>query len=173
MLIGILASVLILLCNAGARKKASSVSAAEAVPAAERVGFIYYADTFLVLDENGVVCENTSVRPGDIPEIAGVDFKSLIYGKKAVPEDETALSYVYKVAFSLDKHGIEPDQIRYDSRMITVQLGRLEIRLGKNDKTEDKINDLNDFIDKIAGADGVLYMQNANANNYGYTFRAN
>ena len=39
--------------------------------------------------------------------------------------------------------------------------------------TDEKINDLGDLIDQVYGSSGVLDMQNANANNYGYTFRAN
>ena len=42
-----------------------------------------------------------------------------------------------------------------------------------NEKTDDKISDLADFISKLDGQSGTLFMQNGNANNYGYTFRAN
>jgi len=133
---------------------------------------VFYANTYLSMDMNGIVCANNSYKPEHIPIAEGVDFTRLTFGKRAQPVENRALEYVIKVAACLEKHGIEADKIIYHNRMITVCAGRLKIELGKNDKTDDKINDLDNFIDKLSGMSGTLYMQNANANNYGYTFRA-
>ena len=175
------AVILLLICVVGA----GAVAAGRMIPAAtfsdaadggnasEKLVYVHYAGTYLSLDQNETVCANNSECPSGIPEITGVEFINLAFGEKADPEESSALDYVIKVALCLNKHGIRADQIHYDSRMVDVMIGKLKICLGKNDKTEDKISDLSNFIDKLEGADGTLYMQNGNANNYGYTFRAN
>ena len=133
---------------------------------------VYYADTFLSIDNDGIVCGNSSQKPEGQILTDGIDFLKLTYGKKAQTVEAGALDYVLKVASCLQKHDIQADRLSYADRMVNIYIGGLEIQLGKNDKTEDKINDLSNFLDKIPGGSGTLYMQNANANNYGYTFRA-
>ena len=132
---------------------------------------VYYANTFLSMDRDGYVCANTSSRPEGIPSAEGLDFTSITFGKQAQCSQNGALEYVLKVALDLSKQGISIDKILYSDRMITLYKGGLEIQLGKNEKTDEKISDLNNFIDQLEYQSGTLYMQNANANNYGYTFR--
>ena len=145
---------------------------AENIQTGSGVVCVFYANTFLSINDDEIVCDNSSQRPSGLPVVEGVEFTKLVYGKKAQTVESGALEYVLKVASCLEKHGIEADNISYANRMVNIHIGKLEIQLGKNDKTEDKINDLNNFLDKIIGSSGTLYMQNANANNYGYTFRA-
>ena len=144
----------------------------ETVQMGSAVVCVFYANTFLSIDKEGYVCNNSSRKPDLLPAVEGVEFTKLAYGRKAQTADDGALDYVIKVALCLEKHGIEADSIYYSNRMISINIGKLEIQLGRNDKTEEKINDLNNFLDKVIGSSGTLYMQNANANNYGYTFRA-
>ena len=140
--------------------------------ASEGVVYVFYANTYLSLDKDGVVCANNSSRPGAIPEIGGITFDSLSYGKKADAAEQTGLEYLIRVACGLQKHGISAERIEYNNRMATIYIGNLKIELGKDDKTEEKLTDLSDLIENIRGDSGTLYMQNGNANNYGYTFRA-
>ena len=165
---------MVLICTLRGNRS-SNVSATEgvSVSAGDGVAYVYYADMYLSLDKNGIVCSNSSGRPNGIPEIAGIDFTKLTYGKPAQAQEKTALDYVLRVASDLSKQEIRTDKIVYENRMITVYTGLLEIQLGKNEKTDDKISDLADFISQLNGQSGTLFMQNGNANNYGYTFRAN
>lgn len=173
-LIVILAGAVVLICTVrGNKNKAASSADGTTVTAGEGVAYVYYADTCLSLDKNGIVCSNSSGRPIGIPEISGIEFEKLTYGKPAQAQEKTALEYVLRVASDLSKQEIRADKIVYENRMVTVYTGLLEIQLGKNEKTDDKISDLADFIGKLDGQSGVLFMQNGNANNYGYTFRAN
>ena len=170
----VLAAAAVLVFNSrNLRKTMASVSEETTACADDSIVYVYYADTYLCLDKNGIVCANNSQKPEDIPEAVGVQFLRMAFGKKAEAEEKTALDYVLKVAADLSKQEIRADRIEYQNRQITVYMDELEIRLGKNEKTDDKISDLADFIDKLEGKSGVLYMQNGNANNYGYTFRAN
>lgn len=171
-LIGILAITVIVISSLGIRNRAVRAEQESRVQEPEKTVFVHYAGTYLILDNNKVVCTNSSEKPSDIPEITGVEFERLIYGKEAEPSDESALDYVIRVALDLEKHDISADTIAYRDRMVNVMIGDLQIQLGKDDKTDDKINDLADFIDKVMGSSGTLFMQNGNANNYGYTFRA-
>lgn len=148
-------------------------SSAKAAQTQESLVCIFYANTYLSIDSNGVVCSNNSQKPDGLPCLEGMEFSKLTFGKPAQSTDKAALDYALKIASCLRKHEIEADSISYSNRMASIHIGKLEVKLGKNEKTEDKINDLSNFIDKVLGSDGVLYMQNANANNYGYTFRAN
>ena len=170
----ILAAVLIVFNRNGIVAGMSDAASAEKTEQDESaLIFVKYAGTYLSIDKNWKVCKNSSDAPGNIPEVTGIEFKRLVYGKKAEPKDDSALEYVIKVALNLQKNEIKADTISYESRMVTVYIDRLQIKLGKDNKTDDKINDLSDFIDRILGANGVVDMQNGNANNYGYTFRAN
>lgn len=158
-----------------AGRKPVSASAQEETKSREADGvvYIFYANTFLSLDKDGVVCSNSSSRPPAIPEISGITFDSLSYGKKADAVERTGLEYLIRVACGLQKHGIDAERIAYDNRKATIYIGQLQIELGKDDKTEEKLTDLSDLIENIRGSSGTLYMQNGNANNYGYTFRSN
>lgn len=133
---------------------------------------VSYAGTYLTLDKDGVICANTSAKPAHIPEMTGVRFERMIYGKAAQPEDASELNYVIRVAGDLQKHGIEAGSINYENRMITVNVDNLKIKLGKDDNTDEKINDLKNLYEMVRGLRGTLYMQNGNENNYGYSFRA-
>ena len=151
----------------------SSASASEktAFSSAEGVAYVFYANTWLSLNKEGIVCANSSSRPDGIPEITGIEFDNLAYGKKADPVSRAGLEYLIRIACSLSKHGIKAERIHYENRMATIYIGYLRIELGKEDRTDEKLTDLADLIDQIAGDHGTLYMQNGNANNYGYTFR--
>ena len=155
------------------KDQVSASDAAQETPAAEDgVVYVFYAGTYLSLDKDGVVCANNSSPPGSLPEIRGITFDNLTYGKKADAAERSGLEYLIRIACSLEKHGISADRIEYDNRMATIYIGKLRIELGKEDKTDEKLTDLSDLIDHIRGESGTLYMQNGNANNYGYTFRS-
>ena len=126
--------------------------------ASDGVVYVFYANTYLSLDKDGIVCANNSSRPAAIPEIAGITFDSLSYGKKADAAERNGLEYLIRVACSLQKHGINADRIEYDNRMATIYIGKLRIELGKDDKTEEKLTDLSDLIENIRGDSGTLYM---------------
>ena len=173
-LVFILAAAIVLVCGARNSKRVMASATQETEAAAlNPVVCVYYADTYLSLDKNGVVCSNSSGRPAGVPLSTGISFLRLTYGKTAEAQEPSALQYVLRVAADLDKQQIPADKISYENRMVTVYTGMLEIQLGKNEKTDDKITDLADFIGKLDGQSGTLFMQNGNANNYGYTFRAN
>ncbi|MBQ9030793.1 MAG: hypothetical protein IJ106_04985 [Parasporobacterium sp.] len=173
LLIIALAAAVVLICSFGGRSRSRAFAAEEkARKAEEALVYVYYADTYLSLDQNGIVCANNSSRPTALPEITGIDFSSVSFGEKAQATESNALEYVIRIALDLKKQDIRADKIAYENRMASIYIDRLEIQLGKNEKTDDKINDLADFIDKLDGQAGTLFMQNGNANNYGYTFRA-
>ena len=169
-LLAVLAAAAVLLIRPMVQGRNNTISE-ESADASVSLVCVFYANTYLSLDKDGCVCENTASKPQDIPVADGLDFTSLTFGKQAQCSQNGALDYVLKVAMCLSKQQIGVDKISYKDRMITIYKGQLEIQLGKNEKTDEKISDLNNFLDKIESERGVLYMQNANANNYGYTFR--
>lgn len=168
----IAAAVFVLLGVKNLKKDSASAQEATVQAPPAEVAYVFYANTYLSLDKDGVVCANNSSRPTGIPEITGIEFNSLSYGNKAEPIERTGLEYLLRIACSLDKHDLTPDRIEYRNRMATIYFGQLRVELGKEDKTDEKLTDLADLIDQIMGDPGTLYMQNGNANNYGYTFRA-
>ena len=169
----IAAAVFIIVRQTTVLNEAKAAAEEESTQAAfeKSVLFVTYANTYLSIDKNGVVCANSGQKPNDIPELTGVEFENLEYAHQAEPKERSALQYAIKVAEDLEKYNIEADSIIYQNKRITIKIGNLEIELGKNEKTDDKINDLNDLIDQISGKSGTLYMQNENSDNYGYTFR--
>ena len=158
--------------TAGRKPASASAAGNEGTQASDGVVYVFYANTYLSLDKDGIVCANNSSRPDGLPEVSGITFDNLSYGKKADAAERTGLEYLIRVACSLEKHGILADRIEYENRMATIYIGKLRIELGKDDKTEEKLTDLSDLIENIRGESGTLYMQNGNANNYGYTFRS-
>ena len=167
-------AVAVILALSGSRGKQASYVSASEIPTAEKNGVVcvFYANTWLSLDKAGVVCANSSSRPEGIPEIIGIEFDDLAYGRKADPVERAGLEYLIRIACSLEKHDLSVERISYQNRMATLYIGKLKVELGKEDKTDEKLTDLADLYDNISGDSGTLYMQNGNANNYGYTFRA-
>ena len=137
------------------------------------VVYVNYAGTCLSMDEKGVVISNSSAEPEGIPYITGMEFTEIVFGKKAVAENMAGLEYVLRVAADLEKNGIKADKIVFSSGTVTLVRGELQLKLGRNEKTDSKIKDLADLLPQVDGKRGVLYMQNGDADNYGYTFREN
>ena len=78
------------------------------------MAYVEYANTFLELDQNGVVAGNISSKPQGLPRITGIEFTDLIYGEEAETENTSALSYALKVAIGLDKNRIIADEIHFE-----------------------------------------------------------
>ena len=169
-----IAGIAILLFGGTKNNDKALVSASETTQAPMENGVVcvFYAGTWLSLDKDGVVCANNSLRPEDIPEITGIEFEDLAYGRKADPVEQKGLEYLIRIACSLEKHDLSVDRISYENRKATLYIGKLRVELGKEDNTDEKLTDLSDLIDNIAEDSGTLYMQNGDASNYGYTFRA-
>lgn len=151
---------------------AVSASASQTVTASdESILYVDYNGHYMSLDKDGNVCADTVIRPTDQPELIGVEFTELTYGSKAVTETPAALEYAIEAEQFFNRYNIDVTSMVIENSMLTVRVNNLTIKMGKDYNTERKINDLADFIDQIINQTGTLYMQNENADKYGYSFR--
>ncbi|MBR3243443.1 MAG: cell division protein FtsQ/DivIB [Parasporobacterium sp.] len=134
--------------------------------------YLEYMDEFMLIDSNGVVIGSTSEPPEGIPKINGIDFPTIIVGEKLAPENEEAYAYAKRIVNALKKNSLFMREIYISSDLeASLYINDVCIFLGADNKTEEKLNELRDFIDDFKDLSGTLDMQELSVNNLGYTFK--
>ncbi len=158
--------------DANAAETASAPTDQTISEACEAILYVEYNGSYLSLDKSGNVCADSTAKPADLPVLTGIEFTTLTYGNKAVTQTPAALEYALEAVQLFSRYSINVTSLHVENSMLTVKVRNLTIKMGKDYNTERKINDLSDFIDQIIDQSGTLYMQNENADKYGYSFRA-
>ena len=134
--------------------------------------YLEYMDEYLLIDRDGVVIGSTSEAPASIPKINGIDFTSIVVGEVLIPQNEEAYKYAKRIVNALKKNSLSMREIYISSDLeASLYINDACIFLGEDNKTEEKLNELRDFIDDFKDLSGTLDMQELSVNNLGYTFK--
>lgn len=134
--------------------------------------YVRFMDDYFLLDKNGFVLGTSLNEPDDIPEIENLLFSNLTVGKTAEADDEDDLDYVMEVCSLLREEDISVSEIYVEDGEITLYLASdLSVMLGDDEDTDVKISDLKSLYSDLMEYSGVLYMQEADTDGSGYTFK--
>ena len=144
----------------------------EAETKPEPVLCVEYMNSFMLVDESGVVTGNSSEKPEGIPVVNGISFSEIVVGEQLKPAEEAEYAYARKVIETLKKNDLSADEVYISSELeATVYMGEIRILLGPDKQTDEKLRDLRDFYEDTEGLSGTLDMQEVSHNNLGYSLK--
>lgn len=129
------------------------------------VGCIYYMDSYMYFDRDGIIIESSQERIEGAPVIEGIDFGHIVLGEKLPIENDDVFADIMIVTEQLDINGIGCDTIYFDELMeitITITGGDIRVELGTNENISSKIIALHDMLPELIGEGlkGTLYLSN-------------
>lgn len=139
--------------------------------AQEAAAYLAGEEEYITINIKGTVVSRGTEEPSDIPKITGIEFSNAETGSKIDWGNTEDFEYVAEILEALKGTDISANEIIVDeSGQVTLVCGSLKVQLGKNEKTSQKIKDLNDFISELNGKKGTLNMKEVN-DTLGYSFR--
>lgn len=134
--------------------------------------YVEYMDSYMLIDSEDVISGSVAEPPTDIPKINGIDFSTIVIGEKFEPQNPEAYAYAKKIVAALKKNMLDIREVYISSDLeASLYVNDVCIFLGADNKTEEKLNELRDFIDDFKDLSGTLDMQELSVNNLGYTFK--
>lgn len=128
-------------------------------------------EEYITIDIEGNALSKGADEPADIPKITGIEFSNAEPGCRIDWGNTDDFDYVAEILEALEDTEIQVNEIIVDeSGQVTLISNGLKILLGKNEKTTQKIMDLNDFISELSGKKGTVNMKEVN-DTLGYSFR--
>lgn len=135
------------------------------------MAYITSGNSIIVINSDGIVLKKSASLPSGVPEFTGLEVTSSDVDEEIECSDQGGLSYLMSIAGYLIQYDIPVTEINYsDEYEATVYSNNIKILLGRENKTGEKIRDLNDFYDQIKDLRGTLHMEAVNEN-IGYTFK--
>lgn len=124
-------------------------------------GYMEFMDSFVYFDKDGYMVETSTVRTAGIPQVAGLKFQSVTMGEKIPVENERVFETIMSIANLLKKYELNADKIFFQSDYdIILYFGELRVALGDDSGLEDKVMQLSNMLEQLAGKKGVLHMEN-------------
>lgn len=135
-------------------------------------GYVKYLDTLMYFDKDGCVVECSKVKTVGIPQIAGLSFDYVILGEVLPVENPEIFDSIMSITKLLDKYELTADKIYFHaSNDITIYFGDVKAALGSDaDTLEDKLMNLPQLLEKVAGKSGTFRLENYSEDNTNITF---
>ncbi len=136
------------------------------------VGYISYMNTYMYLDKDGIVVENSSSEYEDVPEITGMKFDNIILHEKIPVENEKIFDLILDVTQLVDKHDILVRKINISEELeVTLYIGNFKVAWGNSGKMAEKAAVLSDILPEMQDIPGELDMREYNESDTGYVFK--
>jgi cell division protein FtsQ len=136
------------------------------------IGYIDYMGCKMYFDKDGTVVESSSESYEGVPEIAGLNFKSIVLDSKLDVGDDKVFSQILELIQAFDKYSLDVSKIYFDSSYnITLYMGEVRVLLGSSSDYTEKLYILSQLYDKIPATKGVLNMENYNGDESSIIFK--
>ncbi|MDO5564537.1 MAG: cell division protein FtsQ/DivIB [Eubacteriales bacterium] len=140
------------------------------------VGCVEYVKHFLFFDKNGIIVESLEKNEKKIPQIEGLDIKSVVVGKQLGLENDEIMNTILSITQNIKKFDLDVSKVYYNSiDKLSIFIYNIEVFLGNNSNIEIKIQTLYDILPKIKDLSGYIDLSNAKENmiNEKYVFKKN
>ena len=118
-------------------------------------GFVEYLGKYMYFDKDGMVVESSNVKT----------FDYVVLGKPLPVEEETVFKQILNISQLLTKYGLSADRLHFDSSYrLTIYFGNVRINIGSDERIDEKIMLLPQFLPSLEGKSGVLRMENYSSN---------
>lgn len=134
-------------------------------------GYVEYLGKYMYFDKDGVIVESSNLKTYGIPLVTGLTFDHFVMYEPLPVENDTIFQDILNMTQMLNKYGIEPDKINYDSDYnMTLYFDNVRVSLGTDELLEEKIQRIQAIVPELEGASGILMMDNYSSNKQNITF---
>ncbi len=110
-------------------------------------------------DKDGFVVETSSEVIPDVPKVTGISCDQVVLYEKLPIEQEQLLGKLLNLTQTLEKYGILPQEIHYDSSLEpTLTYEGVQVVVGSTDYLPQKAKRLAEILPQLAGMQGTLYL---------------
>lgn len=135
-------------------------------------GCVLYMDQYMYFDKDGIVLESSTKRMEDIPCISGLKFDNMVMHEQLPIDDEKRFRLILNMTQLLRKYNMQVDGIRFTvDYEVILYYKDIKVLLGKGEKVEEKIIELNNILASIDGKKGTLHMEDYSKENNSLIFR--
>lgn len=109
-----------------------------------------------------------------VPLVEGLSFEQITVGKELNIPNPGIFNALSSINQMINKDNIPPDKVVYDEDSnITLVYGDIEVRLGKDEQLEEKMNTLASIMPQMEGMSGVLHLEDYSTSQSGVVFEKN
>jgi len=125
------------------------------------VGYISYMGCNMYFDKDGIVVESSSENYEDVPQITGLDFKSIVLDAKLEVGNDAVFSQILELTQAFDKYQLGVKKVCFDSSYnVSLYMGNVKVMLGSAADCNDKLYALKQVSEKLTGMKGTLHLEN-------------
>ena len=136
------------------------------------VGYISYMGCNMYFDKDGIVVESSSAQYEGVPQIEGLEFKSIVLNSKLEIDNMDIFGSILDLTQAFDKYQLGIDKIYFDSSYnVTLYMDDVKIELGSVDDCTEKLFVLKQMENSLNGMKGTLYLSEYNGNNSSVIFK--
>jgi cell division protein FtsQ len=136
------------------------------------VGYISYMGCNMYFDKDGTVVESSSAKYEGVPEIEGLEFKSIVLNSKLEIDNLSIFSDILDLTQAFDKYQLGIEKIYFDSSYdVTLYMDDVKVELGSMDDCTEKLFALKQMEDSLKGMKGTLYLSDFNGNTSSVIFK--
>lgn len=136
------------------------------------VAYVLYKENHMYFDKDGIVVESSKNRMLDVPLVDGLEFDSIVLYSPLPVKDEGVFRTILDLSQNLQKYEIAVDKIHFNEDLsIVLYIDQVRVNLGWGNGLGEKIHELKQLEDKLAGLSGVLHMENYTEGTMSMTFK--
>lgn len=125
------------------------------------VGYISYMGCNMYFDKDGIVVESSSETYEGVPEIDGLQFKSIVLDSKLEVGNDALFSQILEMTQAFHKYELNVEKVYFDSSYnVTLYMGNVRVMLGSAENCMDKMYALKQISSQLSEMKGTLYMEN-------------
>lgn len=124
------------------------------------IGYIKYMGSNMYFDKDGLIVESSPTIIADVPQITGIEFRSIVLGEKLLVENSEVFPRIMEFVQDFDKNDLIVDRIHFDSSLnATLYFDRVKVMLGDNSNLSEKLHELKQLYPNLKGMEGTLHME--------------
>ncbi len=124
-------------------------------------GYVSFMGRYMYFDKDGTVVESSQRLIGDVPEVTGLEFNSVVVAEKLPVADDSVFTKIINITQALEKYDLDSDQIYFDAESkVTLYFDTVRVKIGDAAEIDEKFSELISILPQLTGRTGVLNMQN-------------
>lgn len=124
-------------------------------------GCIEYMGGYMYFDKDGIIVESSNEKLDKVPFVSGLEFSKIVLYEKLEIQKEELFNIILNITQLIYKYELSVDTIKFNKDFeITLNLGDIEVLLGKRDTYDEQIAELKNLIPNAEGKKLTLDMKN-------------
>lgn len=134
-------------------------------------GYVEYLGKYMYFDKDGIIVESSDAKTTGIPQVTGLQFGYVLLHEKLPVENEAVFNKILNITQLLTKYGVPADKIYFDENYdMTLYFEKVRVKVGNDEKIDEKIMKLQSILPSLAGKSGTLEMENYTEESKNITF---